>query len=193
MKKEIKQSFIIALWAVAIIWAVYVLNIIVFFAEFKGLGIRPRETWGLIGIPLSPFLHASWGHLIGNSISLFILTFLIVQFYNKLWIPVTIFSIFFGGFAVWLFAGENTVHIGASGVIFSYIGFLLFSGIFRRSPKAIIIGVIILLMYGGTLLFGVLPQQPGISWQGHMFGAIAGIIAAYMYRNKYKQGETVIT
>ena len=192
MKKEIKQSFIIALWAVAIIWAVYVLNIIVFFAEFKGLGIRPRETWGLIGIPLSPFLHASWGHLIGNSISLFILTFLIVQFYNKLWIPVTIFSISLGGFAVWLFAGENTVHIGASGVIFSYIGFLLFSGIFRRSPKAIIIGVIILLMYGGTLLFGVLPQQPGISWQGHMFGAIAGIIAAYMYRNKYKQGETII-
>ncbi len=192
MKKEIKQSFIIALWAVAIIWGIYVLNIIVFFAEFKSLGIRPRETLGLIGIPLSPFLHASWGHLIGNSIPLFILTFLIVQFYNKLWIPVSIFSVFLGGFAVWLFAGGGTVHIGASGVIFSYIGFLLFSGIFRRSPKAIIIGLVILLMYGGTLLFGVLPQQPGISWQGHLFGAIAGIIAAYMYRNKYKQGETVI-
>lgn len=191
MKKDIKKSLIIALWAVAIIWAVYILNIIVFFAEFKSLGIRPRETLGLIGIPLSPFLHASWGHLIGNSIPLFILTFLIVQFYNKLWIPVSIFSVFLGGFAVWLFAQSNSVHIGASGVIFSYIGFLLFSGIFRRSPKAIIIGLIILLLYGGTLIFGVLPKQPGISWQGHLFGAIAGIIAAYIYRNKFKSEDKI--
>jgi membrane associated rhomboid family serine protease len=184
-----KKSLIIALWAIAILWAVYILNIIVFFADFKALGIRPREGWGIIGIPLSPFLHGSWGHLISNSIPLFILTFVLAQFYKKLWIQVTVFSVLVGGFAVWLLAQKNTVHIGASGVIFSYIGFIVFSGVFRRSAKSIIIGIIILLLYGGTLIFGVLPKQPGISWQGHLFGAIAGIIAAYIYKDKYKADD----
>ncbi len=182
-----KKSLIIALWAVGIIWAVYLLNIIVFFADFRVFGIRPRDASGLVGILFSPFLHGSWGHLISNSIPLFILTFLIVQFYNKIWIPVTVFSILGGGFAVWLLAQTNSNHIGASGVIFSYIGFLLFSGIFRRSVKSILIGVIIVFLYGGALLSGIVPGQEGISWQGHLFGAIAGIILAYVYRNKAKE------
>lgn len=181
-----KKSLTIALWAVAIIWAVYVLNIIVFFLDFRAFGIQPREAAGLLGILLSPFLHGSWGHLISNSIPLFILTFLIVQFYNKIWIPVTIFSVLGGGFAVWLLAQTNSNHIGASGVIFSYIGFLLFSGIFRRSIKSILLGIIIVFLYGGALLSGIMPGQEGISWQGHLFGAIAGIILAYVYRNKAK-------
>lgn len=179
-----KKSLKISLWAVGIIWAVYLLNIIVFFSDFRAFGIRPRETSGLLGVLLSPFLHGSWAHLISNSIPLFILTFLIVQFYSKIWIPVTVFSVLGGGFAVWLFAQTNSNHIGASGVIFSYIGFLLFSGIFRRSVKSILIGVIIVFLYGGALLSGIVPGQEGISWQGHLFGAIAGIILAYIYRKK---------
>ena len=187
MNKNLK----IAIWSVTIIWVVYILNILVFVVDFRALGIRPRNVSGLIGIIFSPFLHGSWGHLISNSIPLFILTFLIAQFYNKLFVPVTIFSVFVGGFAVWLLAQSNSIHIGASGVIFSYIGFLLFSGIFRRSLKSILIGLVIVFLYGGVLLSGIMPGQEGISWQGHLFGAIAGIIAAYIYRNKGKADENI--
>lgn len=181
-----------AIWSVAIIWIVYLLNIIFVFADFRAFGIRPRTTDGLIGILLSPFLHGSWEHLIGNSIPLFILTFLIVQFYNKLYVPVTIFSIIIGGFSVWLLAQSNSNHIGASGIIFSYIGFLLFSGIFRRSFKSILIGAVIVFLYGGVLMSGIMPGQEGISWQGHLFGAIAGIIAAYVYRKKNRVNDQII-
>ena len=187
MKKNLTTS----LWVTAIIWIVYIANLIIFFAEFKNLGIKPREPEGLIGIPLSPFLHANWGHLMSNTIPLFILTFVILHFYKKLWIPVTIFSILLGGFAVWLFAQSNSIHIGASGVIFSYIGFVLFSGIFRRSFKSILIGLVILILYGGVLIRGIVPGQEGISWQGHLFGAIAGVIAAYIYRKKYRQADKI--
>ena len=183
-----KKNLITALWVTAIIWIVFVANFIIFFAEFRNLGIKPRTVEGLIGIVLSPFLHANWWHLISNSIPLFILTFLILQFYKNLWIQVTVFSVLLGGFFVWLIAQKNSIHIGASGVIFSYIGFLLFSGIFRKSIIPIIIGLIVLFLYGGSLIRGIIPGQQGISWQGHLFGAIAGVIAAYIYRNK-NRGE----
>ena len=186
-----KKNLITSLWVTATIWIVFIANFIVFFAEFKNLGIRPRELQGLIGIPLSPFLHANWGHLISNTIPLFILTFVILHFYRKLWVPVTVFSILLGGFAVWLMAQSNSIHIGASGIIFSYIGFILFSGIFRKSFKSILIGVVILVLYGGVLIRGIIPGQEGISWQGHLFGAIAGVIAAYIYRKKYKQADKI--
>ncbi len=184
-----KTSLKISLWVVAIIWIVFILNYI-FVVDFRAYGIRPRDIYGLIGIPLSPFLHGNYEHIISNSIPLFFLTLTIVQFYKKLWLPVTIFSIFVGGFAVWLFAQSNSNHIGASGVIFSYIGFLLFSGIFRRSFKSILIGIIVFLLYGGALWNGIIPNQPGVSWQGHLFGAIAGIFVAYIYRNKYRKTDS---
>ncbi len=186
-----RKNLITTLWVTATIWIVYLANLIIFFAEFKNLGIKPRILEGLIGVPLSPFLHANWGHLISNTIPLFILTFIILHFYKKLWLPVTVFSVLLGGLAVWVFAQSNSIHIGASGVIFSYIGFILFSGIFRRSFKSIIIGVVILILYGGVLIKGVVPGQEGISWQGHLFGAIAGVIAAYIYRKKNTAADKI--
>jgi membrane associated rhomboid family serine protease len=191
MKAKLKKSFKVALWVTIIIWGVFILDKLVFFADFRQLGIRPREIVGLIGIPLSPFLHAGWGHIISNSIPLFILTFFLVFFYEKLWIQVTVFSVFLGGFCVWLLAQKNSIHLGASGVIFSYIAFILFSGIFRRSIQSIAVGIIVLILYGGALIKGIIPGQLGISWQGHLFGAIAGGLCAYLYRNKYKQTEQI--
>jgi membrane associated rhomboid family serine protease len=194
MKAKFKKSFKIALWATAAIWVVFILDFLVFFADFNAAGIRPRQIEGLIGIPLSPFLHGGFGHIISNSIPLFILTFFLVFFHEKIWIQVTLFSVFLGGFCVWLLApgvvnNIAQVHIGASGVIFSYIAFLIFSGVFRRDLKSIGVAVIILLLYGFTLIFGIIPGQKGISWQGHLFGAIAGVLAAYIYRKKDKESN----
>lgn len=203
-----RKNLITSLWVTAIIWIVFIILGPIFgiFSEneLNDFGIRPRTTNGLYGIVFAPFLHANWSHLISNSIPLFILTFLILHFYRKLWIPVTIFSVFLGGFCVWLFAPKETAmminnvstdvlqnHIGASGVIFAYIGFILFSGIFRKSLKSIIIGVVVFILYGGALFRGIIPGQEGVSWQGHLFGAIAGVIAAYLYRNK-KEKESAI-
>jgi membrane associated rhomboid family serine protease len=198
MKARLKRSFKIALWSTAAIWIVFLLDLLVFFADFNAAGIRPRQTVGLVGIPLSPFLHGGFGHIISNTIPLFILTFFLVFFYEKLWIQVTLFSIFLGGFCVWLLAPSvvnnvQQIHIGASGVIFSYIAFLIFSGVFRRDLKSIGIAVVILLLYGFTLLFGIIPGQKGVSWQGHLFGAIAGVLAAYIYRKKKDSTEKKAT
>ncbi len=186
-----KKNLITTLWVTASIWIIFILNKIFFFTDFNQFGIRPRTVNGLLGIFFSPFLHLNWVHLISNTIPLLILTFVILQFYNKLYVRVSIFSIIAGGFAVWLFGRSETNHIGASGLIFAYIGFLLFSGIFRRSVKSIIIAVIIIILYGGALLQGIIPGQEGISWEGHLFGAIAGALAAWIYRKKYRNTDKI--
>lgn len=182
-----KKNLITTLWITGIIWIIFILNYIFFFIDFNQFGIRPRTINGLFGILLSPFLHLNWTHLISNTIPLFILVFVTLQFYNKLFLRVSIFSVIIGGFAVWLFGRSGTNHIGASGVIFAYIGFLLFSGIFRKSFKAILIAIIIIFLYGAALLRGIIPGQQGVSWEGHFFGVAAGSIAAWIYRKKYKE------
>ncbi len=187
-----KKNVITSLWVTGIIWIIFILNYIFFFVDFNQFGIRPRTINGLAGIIFSPFLHLNWGHLISNSIPLLILTFVILQFYNKLYIQVSIFSILVGGFAVWLFGRSGTNHIGASGLIFAYIGFLLFSGIFRKSFKSVLIAVIIIFLYGGALLQGIIPGQKGVSWEGHLFGAAAGALAAWIFRKKHKAADKKI-
>lgn len=187
-----KKNLITTLWLTGSIWIIFILNYIFFFTDFNQFGIRPRMINGLAGIIFSPFLHLNWTHLISNTIPLFILVFVILQFYNKLFVSVSIFSIIVGGFAVWLLGRSGTNHIGASGLIFAYIGFLLFSGIFRRNLKSILIAVVIIILYGGALIRGIIPGQQGISWEGHLFGAGAGILAAWIYRKKYKAEDKKI-
>ncbi len=182
-----KKSFVTSLWAVAILWIIFIANFLFFTIEFRQYGIRPREVDGLIGIVTSPFLHANWAHLISNSIPLFLLLMTILSFYRRVWVSVTLLSIIIGGLAVWAFARTNTNHIGASGVIFSFIGFLLASGIFRMKLKSILIAIVILFIYGGALFRGIIPGQQGISWEGHLFGAIAGVILAWGYRKVNKK------
>lgn len=178
-----KRNLVLSFWVVALIWAVFLIDLVL-PGDFRQYGVRPHEISGLPGILTAPFLHADIPHLISNSIPLFILTLTILTFYRKLWLQVTIFSIILGGLAVWLLSfREGTNHIGASGVIFSYIAFLIFSGIFRRTFKAFAVGVLVFFLYGGTIIFGVIPSNPGVSWEGHLYGAIVGIVIAWMYRS----------
>lgn len=185
-----KKNINITLIAVAVLWAIFILNYIVFFFDFRSLGIRPRTVGGLVGIAASPFLHGSLSHIISNSIPFVILLFTLLTFYKKIWIEVSFFSALIGGLMVWILARGGTNHIGMSGVIFSYIAFFITSGILRRNIKTLSIAVVVFFLYGFSLLRGIIPGQEGISWEGHLFGAIAGVIIAWVYKDKNKEEKS---
>ncbi|WRH69102.1 MAG: rhomboid family intramembrane serine protease [Planktothrix sp. GU0601_MAG3] len=135
----------------------------------------------------APFLHGNFNHLVANTLPLIVLGWFVMLRDVKDFFVVTFITIIFSGFGVWLFGSPNTIHIGASGVIFGYLGFLLLRGFFERSFASIALSLVVGWLYGG-LIWGVFPSQYGISWQGHLFGFIGGVFAAQMlaksYRNK---------
>lgn len=142
-------------------------------------GVQPRETDGLLGIVFAPLLHAGWGHLMANTVPALVLGFLILLSGTGTWAGVTAMVWLVGGVGTWLTGQPNSVHIGASVLIFGWLTYLLLRGFFSRKPGQILVGVAILVMYGGVLL-GVVPGQEGISWQGHLFGALGGALAAWL-------------
>lgn len=150
-------------------------------------GIRPQTTDGLWGIVFAPLLHANWQHLIANTIPMLVLGFLMTLSGMSRFVWATAIVWILGGFGTWLIGNVGsscgpTDHIGASGLIFGWLAFLLVFGIFVRRVWDIIIGLVVLLVYGGVL-FGALPVLGvcgGVSWQGHLCGALAGVVAAYV-------------
>jgi membrane associated rhomboid family serine protease len=140
-------------------------------------GIEPREVDGLDGIVWAPFLHADWQHLIGNTIPFVLLGLAIALGGVARVILVTVIVAVVGGLGTWLIAPANTIHIGASGIVFGFAGYLVARGVFSRSPWQLLLGAAVLVVWGATLLQGVVPET-GISWQGHLFGAIGGVVAA---------------
>lgn len=149
-------------------------------------GIRPLEADGLWGIVFAPVLHANWQHLIANTIPLLVLGFLMTLAGLSRFVWATAIVWILGGFGTWLIGDVGsscgpTDHIGASGLIFGWLAFLLVFGIFVRRFTDIVIGLVVLFAYGGVLLgaMPVLGRCGGVSWQGHLCGAIAGVIAAY--------------
>ncbi|QIK75280.1 rhomboid family intramembrane serine protease [Nocardioides piscis] len=141
-------------------------------------GIRPGSTDGLSGILFAPLLHGGFGHLISNTVPLLVLGFIVLLSGVSRWLVLTLIVWIVGGAGTWLFGGAGTVHIGASGLVFGWLAYLILRGFFTRHPWQIVVGVVVFLVYGGAL-WGVLPGQPGISWQGHMFGAVGGGLAAW--------------
>jgi membrane associated rhomboid family serine protease len=146
-------------------------------AHLDANGIVPRSSGGLDGVLWAPFLHGSWGHLIGNTIPFLVLGALIALSGLARVAAVTILVAVVGGLGVWLVAPSNTVHIGASGIVFGYAGYLVARGVFSRSALHLAVGALVVVIWGGTLVSGLVPQD-GISWQGHLFGALGGILAA---------------
>ncbi len=150
-------------------------------------GIRPLQTDGLWGIVFAPVLHASWQHLMANTVPLLVLGFLMTLAGLSRFVWATTIVWILGGFGTWLIGNMGstcgpTDHIGASGLIFGWLAFLLVFGIFVRRFADIVIGLVVLFAYGGILL-GAMPllgQCGGVSWQGHLCGATAGVVAAYM-------------
>jgi membrane associated rhomboid family serine protease len=147
--------------------------------ELDQYGIEPRETDGLIGIVAAPFLHADFGHLIGNTVPFVVMGVLIALSGAARVLAVTAIVGLVSGLGVWLIAPDNTNHIGASGIVFGYATYLMARGFYNRSALQIAVGVVIAALFGTALLGGLAPQD-GISWQGHLFGAIGGVVAARM-------------
>jgi membrane associated rhomboid family serine protease len=140
-------------------------------------GIVSRNLDGLWGILWAPFLHGGWPHLISNTVPFLVFGFLAMAGGIRQWIVVTATIWVLCGLGVWLVGPSGTSTIGASGVIFGWLVFLLARGFFARSARQIGLAVVLVAVWG-SVLFGVLPGQPGISWQAHLFGALAGLLAA---------------
>jgi membrane associated rhomboid family serine protease len=161
---------------VVVMWAVEIVDSIDDHALDRH-GIQPRDGDGLIGIVTAPFLHASFGHLMANTIPFAVMGFAIAFKGAARVLAVTAIVALVGGLGTWLVAPENSVHIGASGVVFGYATYLLSRGFFDRDFFELLIGVGVAFVWGSALLGGLLPRD-GISWQGHLFGAVGGLVAA---------------
>lgn len=178
IKRELKLHGWLLLLPLAVMWVLQLVNSVAFNVLVR-LGIRPRETAGLLGIFLAPFLHGGFAHLMANTLPFLVLGWLILLHNVRDFVVVSLLAMLVGGFGTWLTGAPGSVHVGASGVVFGYFGFLLLRGYFRRSVGAILLSLLIGALYGG-LLFGVLPGQAGISWQGHLFGFLGGGLSAYL-------------
>jgi membrane associated rhomboid family serine protease len=168
-------TMVIILWGILAIDYIFPFNLYVF-------GIYPRALNGIWGIFSAPFIHGGVGHLLSNSPPLFVLMALIIYFYQRIAFSAISLIWILTGLAVWLF-GREVYHIGASGVVYGLVAFVFWSGIFRRSVQAIILSLIVIFLYSGMFI-GILPDQPGISWESHLFGAVVGILVAYWFRKE---------
>jgi len=165
------------------IWLIELVDWIIFDHSLDAYGIKPRSVSGLRGILFMPFLHADFGHVLANTLPFIILGGLVIMRRTRDFFIVSGMIILVSGLGVWFLGGSGTVHIGASALVFGYLGFLLLRAYFEWSLTSIIIAIVVGFMYSG-LIWGVLPLQAGVSWQGHLFGFIGGVLAAYLLTSK---------
>ena len=176
------QGGLLVLTMAAVMWIVEAVDQIA-GGRLDAYGIEPRETEGLDGVVWAPFLHGGFDHLIGNTIPFLVLGLAIAVGGIARVAAVTVIVALVGGLGTWLVAPSNTVHIGASGIVFGYAAYLVARGAYSRSLAQIGIGLVVLAVWGTTLLRGLVPED-GISWQGHFFGAVGGIAAAWLLHRR---------
>lgn len=164
----------------AVFWTVFVFNSLVGGSLLR-LGVVPRTARGLRGILVAPFLHGSLDHIVANSIPFVALGWMVMLRDERHFIPATLAGWIGSGLVAWLLGAPGSVHIGASGVIFGYLGFLMLTGWYTRSFGSILLSVIVTLVWG-SLVFGMMPGAPGISWQAHIGGFLGGVFAARAFR-----------
>jgi membrane associated rhomboid family serine protease len=169
---------LVAVSYVVLLYVIEVLDAIV-PARLDGNGVHPRSIGGLDGVLFSPLLHGGWAHLIGNTVPLLVLGFLIALSGVRTWLQVTAVVWIVGGLGVWLVGGAGTNHIGASGIVFGWLSYLVVRGIFTRSLPQIALGIVVFAVYG-SVLWGVLPGRSGVSWEAHLSGALSGALAAWL-------------
>jgi membrane associated rhomboid family serine protease len=193
---HLMQAAIVIVSFTALLYLVELVDLGVFHGSLNHDGIIPRHVAGLPGIIWAPFLHASWAHLAGNTIPVLVFGFLAMAVGLGPWVASTVLIWLVSGIGVWLI-GSGGSTIGASGIAFGWLAFLLVRGIFNRSAGQIVVALI-LLFFWGSILWGLLPGAgPNISWQGHVFGAVGGILAAFLVTranrpSKAKAAPTIV-
>ena len=168
--------FLVAAWAIqAINWATgYSLN--------PSFGLIPRHIAGLDGVVAMPLLHGGFGHLMSNTVPILLMGALLAATATRALLSVNVIIIGLGGGLVWIF-GSSAIHVGASGLVFGWFGFLIARGLVDRSPVTLGAALLVGLVYG-SVIWGVLPGTPGVSWEAHLFGAISGVVAAIVVRTR---------
>ena len=177
-KAYVRGGLTVVLVLVAVMWVAEVVDAVVDH-RLDRYGIEPREVDGLDGVLFAPFLHVGFGHLIANTLPFAVMGAVIALEGPVRLLAVTALVALVSGLGTWLVATEGTIHVGASGVVFGYSTYLIARGVFNRRLGEIGIGVVVAVLWGGVLLAGLEPRE-GISWQGHLFGAVGGVIAAAM-------------
>lgn len=167
--------FLLILWGIKLFETVENVNL-------SWYGLYPRTFHGLFGIITSPLLHADFSHLIANSAPLLILGPVIFYFYRSIAFQIFFWVYLMTGIWVWAI-GRDAYHIGASGIIYGFVTFLFFSGVFRKDTRLLALSMFVVFLYGGTV-WGILPLRSGMSWESHLLGALAGLTTAYHFRKE---------
>ncbi len=183
IRKDLEFQAAILGSLVLLMWVIELVDWLIFRGALDRFGIQPRTLIGLRGIILGPFLHGSFRHLATNTIPFVVLGWLVMVRGLGRFVMVSVITAVISGLGTWLLGGSGSTHIGVSGLIFGYFGYILLSGYFERTFSAIIWAVVVFLAYGG-IIFGILPQGNGISWQMHLFGLLGGALAAYLLSEK---------
>ncbi|MDX8377729.1 MAG: rhomboid family intramembrane serine protease [Mariprofundales bacterium] len=174
-KIPLPKAALFMLRLLACLWLIFLTDALLGGWLTQMLGLVPRTMRGLLGIAFAPLLHGSLYHMMANSVPFFVLGLLIYWRDPFLFLITTLVIAIGSGLAVWIFARQG-VHIGVSGIIFGYFGFLASNGWVEKDWRALLVSVFVIIAYGG-MIFGILPVSTYISWEAHLFGFIAGILA----------------
>jgi membrane associated rhomboid family serine protease len=178
--RSLKSQVVTLGSSVSAMWVTFGVNAVLGGALLQ-FGIVPRTTDGLLGILFAPFLHANLNHLLANTVPFLLFGWLVMLRDRRHFLPVALYAMLGAGLLSWTLGAPGSVHVGASGVVFGFLGFLLLAGWYARSFSSIALSVLVAVVWGGTVA-GVLPGTPGVSWQGHLGGFIGGVLAARRYR-----------
>lgn len=180
LKELFPFTFVVILWLIHLFQGFANTS----FAEYS---LYPRDISGLLGIVTAPLIHGNFSHLIGNSVPLIILGFLLFTNYKEIAGKVFWLVYFSNGILLWFFARE-AFHLGASGVVYGLAFFLFLSGFIRKIPRLTMISFLLIFIYG-SMVWGVLPFDPSVSWEAHLYGALSGIILAFVLRKEGPQPQ----
>jgi len=186
MIAEAKKALWVMVGLLAVMWLIQIINSLDNYGISKEFGIDAREPSSLPEIFSAPFLHFSWEHLEANSGPLFVFGFLAAYRGVKKWLAVTVLIVIASGLGVWFIAPSNAVTAGASGLVFGYFGYIIVRGLFDRHPIDIVIGLVMALCFAYQFS-SLLPTDEQVSWQGHMFGFVGGIVGGWLFRERHRK------
>lgn len=188
-KKKYFHTTLIPILFLAICWMTFFLEFSLNIS-FSHYGLFPRDLSHIYGIITMPFLHNDIKHLIANSIPFFVLLSFIFYFYNEIAFKIFFLTFLFSGLFTWII-GRSSFHIGASALIYSYTSFLITAGIISKNIRLLASSLLVVFLYGG-IIWGILPVDNNVSWEGHLSGFVTGLLIAFIYRKKLPKSEVIL-